>query len=106
MNKSTIVCYSVSLKYVVIFEIKVNFVCRPFSVQKIPHSNLILLVVDTLCPCGAKRLDVRAREAPARAPCRRLAAHHRRRPAHCGSYHPEVSSSAPALHLLLAIHVL
>ncbi|KAF9421397.1 hypothetical protein HW555_002612 [Spodoptera exigua] len=30
---------------------------RPFSVQKIPHSNLILLVVDTLCPCGAKRLD-------------------------------------------------
>ncbi|XP_022821817.1 voltage-dependent calcium channel subunit alpha-2/delta-3 isoform X1 [Spodoptera litura] len=62
---------------------------RPFSVQKIPHSNLILLVVDTLCPCGAKRLDVRAREAAGRAPCRRLAGHHRRRPAHCGSYHPE-----------------
>ncbi|XP_052757555.1 voltage-dependent calcium channel subunit alpha-2/delta-4 isoform X3 [Galleria mellonella] len=62
---------------------------RPFSVQKIQHSNLILLVVDTLCPCGAKRLDVRAREA-ARAPCGRPAPrHHRRRPAHCLSYHPE-----------------
>lgn len=64
---------------------------RPFSVQKIPHSNLILLVVDTLCPCGAKRLDVRAREAPPRAACRRHAPRaHRRRPKHCGSYHPEV----------------
>lgn len=31
---------------------------RPFSVQKIPHSNLILLVVDTLCPCGSKQLDI------------------------------------------------
>ncbi|KAL0901338.1 hypothetical protein ABMA27_006618 [Loxostege sticticalis] len=63
---------------------------RPFSVQKIPHSNLILLVVDTLCPCGAKRLDVRAREAPARAACRRRPARaHRRRPHHCVSYHPE-----------------
>ncbi|XP_053622117.1 voltage-dependent calcium channel subunit alpha-2/delta-3 isoform X1 [Plodia interpunctella] len=61
---------------------------RPFSVQKIPHSNLILLVVDTLCPCGAKRLDVRAREAPPRA-CRRAAARHRRRPPVCLSYHPE-----------------
>ncbi|XP_072936977.1 voltage-dependent calcium channel subunit alpha-2/delta-3 [Epargyreus clarus] len=62
---------------------------RPFSVQKIQHSNLILLVVDTLCPCGAKRLDVRAREAPPRAPCRRRAAPARRRPPHCVSYHPE-----------------
>ncbi|CAH2050688.1 unnamed protein product, partial [Iphiclides podalirius] len=63
---------------------------RPFSVQKIPHSNLILLVVDTLCPCGAKRLDVRAREAPARAVCRRHApSAHRRRPRLCVSYHPE-----------------
>ncbi|CAG9135650.1 unnamed protein product [Plutella xylostella] len=61
---------------------------RPFSVQKVPHSNLILLVVDTLCPCGAKRLDVRAREAPARAACRRPPPH-RRRPAACVSYHPE-----------------
>ncbi|XP_049874672.1 voltage-dependent calcium channel subunit alpha-2/delta-3 isoform X2 [Pectinophora gossypiella] len=63
---------------------------RPFSVQKIPHSNLILLVVDTLCPCGAKRLDVRPREAPPRHACRRHPAHaHRRRPRHCVSYHPE-----------------
>ncbi|XP_026319416.1 voltage-dependent calcium channel subunit alpha-2/delta-3 [Hyposmocoma kahamanoa] len=63
---------------------------RPFSVQKIPHSNLILLVVDTLCPCGSKRLDVRPREAPPRTACRRHPAHpHRRRPRHCVSYHPE-----------------
>ncbi|KAJ8982828.1 hypothetical protein NQ317_010449 [Molorchus minor] len=31
---------------------------RPFSVQKIPHSNLILLVVDTMCPCGSKQLSI------------------------------------------------
>lgn len=37
---------------------------RPFSVQKIPHSNLILLVVDTLCPCGSKQLDISPQEAP------------------------------------------
>lgn len=35
---------------------------RPFSVQKIPHSNLILLVVDTLCPCGSKQLDTGPQE--------------------------------------------
>lgn len=59
--------------------------------QKIPHSNLILLVVDTLCPCGAKRLDVRPREAPPRTVCRRPPSHrHRRRPRSCISYHPEV----------------
>lgn len=37
---------------------------RPFSVQKIPHSNLILLVVDTLCPCGSKQLDIEPQEIP------------------------------------------
>lgn len=35
---------------------------RPFSVQKVPHSNLILLVVDTLCPCGSKQLDIGPQE--------------------------------------------
>lgn len=40
---------------------------RPFSVQKIPHSNLILLVVDTLCPCGSKQLDITAHEVPGSA---------------------------------------
>jgi hypothetical protein len=33
-------------------------------VQKIPHSNLILLVVDTLCPCGSKQLDIEPQEIP------------------------------------------
>ena len=32
--------------------------------QKIPHSNLILLVVDTLCPCGSKQLDIEPQEIP------------------------------------------
>ncbi|XP_004930281.2 voltage-dependent calcium channel subunit alpha-2/delta-3 isoform X2 [Bombyx mori] len=63
---------------------------RPFSVQKIPHSNLILLVVDTLCPCGAKRLDVRARESAPRPTCSSPPPRpHRRRPHTCVSYHPE-----------------
>lgn len=62
---------------------------RPFSVQKIPHSNLILLVVDTLCPCGAKQLGTGAREMPP-APCR-PGAHSRRRPQKCINYHPEVN---------------
>lgn len=37
---------------------------RPFSVQKIPHSNLILLVVDMKCMCGSKQLDVSQQEVP------------------------------------------
>lgn len=41
---------------------------RPFSVQKVPHSNLILLVVDTLCPCGSKQLDIGPQEAVTAGP--------------------------------------
>lgn len=90
---------------------------RPFSVQKIPHSNLILLVVDTLCPCGSKQLDISPQEAPGTAgkcilvvismsniftnfpiiyftgACgqRRLAKERlpRKRPLKCINYHPE-----------------
>ncbi|XP_037043821.1 voltage-dependent calcium channel subunit alpha-2/delta-4 isoform X2 [Bradysia coprophila] len=67
---------------------------RPFSVQKIPHSNLILLVVDTLCPCGSKQLDITAHEVPGSAGAcgsRRIRKEMlpRRRPAKCINYHPE-----------------
>lgn len=67
---------------------------RPFSVQKIPHSNLILLVVDTLCPCGSKQLDIEPLEVPGGSGAcgtRRLARERlsRKRPANCINYHPE-----------------
>ncbi|XP_054277448.1 voltage-dependent calcium channel subunit alpha-2/delta-3-like isoform X1 [Macrosteles quadrilineatus] len=64
---------------------------RPFSVQKIPHSNLILLVVDTMCPCGSKQLSIAAQELPPPEQCRVPVSHslYRRRPSKCISYHPE-----------------
>ncbi|BFF94220.1 voltage-dependent calcium channel subunit alpha-2/delta-4 [Drosophila madeirensis] len=67
---------------------------RPFSVQKIPHSNLILLVVDTLCPCGSKQLDIEPlEESGVVGACstRRQTQEQeaRRRPRKCINYHPE-----------------
>lgn len=66
---------------------------RPFSVQKIPHSNLILLVVDTLCPCGSKQLSITPYEVMTEgSSCRRKPQEtmYRRRPPKCFNYHPEV----------------
>ncbi|MDD9322372.1 hypothetical protein M0O54_20110, partial [Acinetobacter lactucae] len=66
--------------------------------QKIPHSNLIRLVVDTLCPCGNKKLAIQPQEVvyegassacKGRNPRDNLA---RRRPPKCISYHPEAST--------------
>ncbi|XP_066588123.1 voltage-dependent calcium channel subunit alpha-2/delta-3 isoform X2 [Prorops nasuta] len=64
---------------------------RPFSVQKIPHTNLILLVVDTLCPCGSKHLSIDPIEAVSEAgKCSaRRERLYRRRPPKCINYHPE-----------------
>ncbi|XP_078047218.1 voltage-dependent calcium channel subunit stolid isoform X3 [Augochlora pura] len=64
---------------------------RPFSVQKIPHTNLILLVVDTLCPCGSKQLSIEPIEAitEAGACSARRERLYRRRPPKCINYHPE-----------------
>ncbi|XP_018576080.1 voltage-dependent calcium channel subunit alpha-2/delta-3 isoform X2 [Anoplophora glabripennis] len=67
---------------------------RPFSVQKIPHSNLILLVVDTMCPCGSKQLSIIPQEVNYESknggclhkPKDSL---YRRRPPKCINYHPE-----------------
>uniref|UniRef100_A0A336LYX8 CSON005615 protein n=1 Tax=Culicoides sonorensis TaxID=179676 RepID=A0A336LYX8_CULSO len=83
---------------------------RPFSVQKIPHSNLILLVVDTLCPCGSKQLDIEPQEVPDGAGAcgaRRLSREklERKRPSKCINYHPEeieIQQCATATTLLLA----
>ncbi|KAL4716978.1 hypothetical protein ACJJTC_012789 [Scirpophaga incertulas] len=74
---------------------------RPFSVQKIPHSNLILLVVDTLCPCGAKRTTLNPDTRPPTASIIRRYGLLRVgrvqtliRAASCSrSYHTEVSST-------------
>ncbi|XP_030748608.1 voltage-dependent calcium channel subunit alpha-2/delta-3 isoform X3 [Sitophilus oryzae] len=68
---------------------------RPFSVQKIPHSNLILLAVDTLCPCGSKQLSITPQELAYESREQSGCAHrprpglYRRRPPKCINYHPE-----------------
>lgn len=77
---------------------------RPFSVQKIPRSNLILLVVDTLCPCGSKQLSITPQEVvyesmqgvAVTTQCRIKPQEvmYRRRPPKCMNYHPEVSPKA------------
>jgi hypothetical protein len=77
------------------------FYPRPFSVQKIPRSNLILLVVDTLCPCGSKQLSITPQEVvyesmqgvAVTTQCRIKPQEmmYRRRPPKCMNYHPEVS---------------
>ncbi|XP_069684436.1 voltage-dependent calcium channel subunit alpha-2/delta-3 isoform X2 [Periplaneta americana] len=74
---------------------------RPFSVQKIPRSNLILLVVDTLCPCGSKQLSITPQEVnyestqgvAVTTQCRikPQESMYRRRPPKCMNYHPEES---------------
>ncbi|XP_050313474.1 voltage-dependent calcium channel subunit alpha-2/delta-4 [Anthonomus grandis grandis] len=68
---------------------------RPFSVQKIPHSNLILLVVDTMCPCGSKQLSIAPQELAYEVKDSNGCTHrprpslHRNRPLKCINYHPE-----------------
>lgn len=69
---------------------------RPFSVQKVPHSNLILLVVDTTCPCGNKQLSITPQEriydnGDTRCLHKSNDGLYRRRPPKCINYHPEVS---------------
>nr|CAD7199592.1 unnamed protein product [Timema douglasi] len=92
---------------------------RPFSVQKIPCSNLILLVVDTLCPCGSKQLSITPQEVNyesvspggSMVQCRIKPQEtmYRRRPPKCMNYHPEESEiglcggcsiSLSSLHIL------
>lgn len=85
---------------------------RPFSVQKIPHSNLILLVVDTLCPCGNKQLSISPQELvynSGNEGCTHKPKDSlfRRRPPKCINYHPEVSASVisiDTIHYILIIY--
>ncbi len=64
---------------------------RPFSVQKIPHSNLMLLVVDTLCPCGSKQLTITPKEVTDGQECDlKHDFMYRRKASKCVNYHPEV----------------
>ncbi len=69
---------------------------RPFSVQLIPHTNLILIVADKLCPCFSTKISIRPTEVKygfnntAEEYCKRLKYNiYRRKPSHCFSYHPE-----------------
>ena len=68
---------------------------RPFSVQLIPHTNLVLIVADKLCPCFSTKISiepVKVEYGPANetAYCERLKYNiYRRKPVHCFHYHPE-----------------
>lgn len=65
--------------------------------QKVPYSNLILLVVDTTCPCGNKQLSITSEEIIYDNKSSNGCLHkpkdslYRRRPPKCINYHPEVS---------------
>lgn len=84
---------------------------RPFSVQKVPHSNLILLVVDTLCPCGSKQLSINPQEITydnnANGGClhKPKDSLYRRRPPKCINYHPEVITINFALNYIKVIFI-
>jgi hypothetical protein len=68
---------------------------RPFSVQMIPHTNLIMIVADTTCPCVNKVISITPTKieygmANETAYCDKLKYNiYRRRPKHCMSYHAE-----------------
>lgn len=81
--------------------------------QKISHTNLILLVVDVLCPCGSKKLGIKPFEAlsdPTACSARRERLY-RRRPSKCINYHPEeleikVCGAGTKLHVTLALLII
>jgi hypothetical protein len=71
---------------------------RPFAVQLIPHTNLILIVTDKLCPCFSTKISIEPRKVdygPSNGTdyCERLKYNiFRRKPTKCFSYHPEESA--------------
>ena len=74
-----------------------NFYCfRPFSVNLIPHTNLIMIVADKMCPCFSTKISIeptKVEYGPANetAYCERLKySIYRRMPSHCLNYHAEV----------------
>jgi hypothetical protein len=68
---------------------------RPFSVQLIPHTNLVMIVADTTCPCMDKVISITPEKitygmANETVYCEKLKYNiYRRRPKHCMSYHAE-----------------
>lgn len=66
---------------------------RNYSIHKIPHSNLVLLVLDASCKCETRKLTVEPQEVIYNASkrCERMQDHlFRVRPSPCINYHPEV----------------
>nr|XP_045625506.1 voltage-dependent calcium channel subunit alpha-2/delta-3-like isoform X3 [Procambarus clarkii] len=65
---------------------------RPFSVQKVVSTNLILVAVNNLCPCESRKVDIEPVEVDYNETmhCARLLLQHfRKRPASCYNYHPD-----------------
>eukprot|EP00096_Caligus_rogercresseyi_P006770 TRINITY_DN2360_c0_g1_i7.p1 TRINITY_DN2360_c0_g1~~TRINITY_DN2360_c0_g1_i7.p1 ORF type:complete len:691 (+),score=187.76 TRINITY_DN2360_c0_g1_i7:226-2298(+) len=68
---------------------------RPFSVQLIPHTNLMLIVADKLCPCFSTKLNIvptKIEYGPSNETgyCEKLKYNiYRKKPGHCLTYHPE-----------------
>ncbi|CAL4060429.1 unnamed protein product, partial [Meganyctiphanes norvegica] len=65
---------------------------RPFSVQKVEYTNLVLIAVHNLCPCESRNVDITPREVEYNETmhCQRLLLnHYRRRPTECFNYHPD-----------------
>lgn len=66
---------------------------RHYSTHKIPHSNLLLLVIDTSCTCEKQRQKIETEEVRVNETlhCERpQESLFRLRPSVCLSYHPEV----------------
>ncbi|KAK8733960.1 hypothetical protein OTU49_006268 [Cherax quadricarinatus] len=65
---------------------------RPFSVQKVISTNLILVAVNNLCPCESRKVDIEPVEVDYNETmhCNRLLLQHfRKRPSTCYNYHPD-----------------
>lgn len=69
---------------------------RPFSVNMIPHTNLIMIIADKTCPCFNTKISIeptKVEYGPSNETdyCERLKYNiYRRKPMHCMNYHPEV----------------
>ena len=78
---------------------------RPFSVNLIPHTNLIMIVADKMCPCFSTKISIeptKVEYGPANetAYCERLKySIYRKMPSHCLNYHPEVSCLSGVFYL-------
>lgn len=85
---------------------------RHYSTHKIPHSNLLLLVIDTTCRCEIQKQKIEMEEVKMNESlrCERpQESLYRQRPSVCLSYHPEVSENIAVMTgslILLFLHFL